>query len=103
MGEIAVGLAKSPKAWAKLVSFFPAKSPILNFTINCDVEDREQLLENVVKDKNLSRTKFPTLFFLNHSRIQFNQQPSTSSIDRSIIGISMSDGLQFIGRRPLDP
>jgi hypothetical protein len=27
MGEIAVGLAKSPKAQAKLVSFFPAKSP----------------------------------------------------------------------------
>jgi hypothetical protein len=38
MGEIAVGLAKSPKARAKLVSFFPSKSPILNFTINCDVD-----------------------------------------------------------------
>jgi hypothetical protein len=38
MGEIAVGLAKSPKARAKLVSFFPAKSPISNFTINCDVD-----------------------------------------------------------------
>jgi hypothetical protein len=35
MGEIAVGLAKSPKARAKLVSFFPAKSPI-----------REQLVVN---------------------------------------------------------
>jgi hypothetical protein len=43
MGEIAVGLAKSTKARAKLVSFFPAKSPISNFTINWDVDGHEQL------------------------------------------------------------
>jgi hypothetical protein len=47
MGKIAVSLAKSPNAWAKLlVSFFPAKSPILNFTINCDVDGSRTAVHN---------------------------------------------------------